>query len=129
MKRLLISLVLLAVWSSALAFDPLASEARLAALPPPGRVPLDAELAGGPECPAQGFVGSGPISLAEVAKGECELDGHVEAKRVIGFEHRGCPVEQVCRTSDIAALQLRECGFQALLRVRVDDVHHRLRSG
>lgn len=68
MKRLLISLVLLAVWSSALAFDPLASEARLAALPPPGRVPLDAELAGGPECPAQGFVGSGPISLAEVVK-------------------------------------------------------------
>ena len=47
MKRLLISLVLLAVWSSALAFDPLASEARLAALPPPGQVPLDAELAGG----------------------------------------------------------------------------------
>ena len=68
MKRLLLSLVLLAVWSSALAFDPLASEARLAALPPPGRVPLDAELAGGPECPAQGFVGSGPISLAEVVK-------------------------------------------------------------
>ncbi len=68
MKRLLISLVLLAVWSSVLAFDPLASEARLAALPPPGRVPLDAELAGGPECPAQGFVGSGPISLAEVVK-------------------------------------------------------------
>lgn len=68
MKRLLLSLVLLAVWSSALAFDPLASEARLAVLPPPGRVPLDAELAGGPECPAQGFVGSGPISLAEVVK-------------------------------------------------------------
>lgn len=68
MKRLLISLVLLAVWSSALAFDPLASEARLAALPPPGQVPLDAELVGGPECPAPGFVGSGPISLAEVVK-------------------------------------------------------------
>jgi hypothetical protein len=47
-------LVLLAVWSSALAFDPLASEARLAALPPPGQVPLDAELVGGPECPAPG---------------------------------------------------------------------------
>ena len=68
MKRLLISLVLLAVWSGALAFDPLASEARLAALPPPGQVPLDAELVGGPECPAQGFVGGGPISLAEVVK-------------------------------------------------------------
>lgn len=68
MKRLLISLVLLAVWSSALAFDPLASEARLAALPPPGQVPLDAELVGGPECPAPGFVGGGPISLAEVVK-------------------------------------------------------------
>lgn len=68
MKRLLISLVLLAVWSGALAFDPLASEARLAALPPPGQVPLDAELVGGPECPAPGFVGSGPISLAEVVK-------------------------------------------------------------
>ena len=54
MKRLLISLMLLAVWSGALAFDPLASEARLSALPPPGQVPLDAELAGGPECPAQG---------------------------------------------------------------------------
>ena len=68
MKRLLISLVLLAVWSGALAFDPLASESRLAALPPPGQVPLDAELAGGPECPAQGVVGAGPISLAEVVK-------------------------------------------------------------
>lgn len=68
MKRLLISLVLLAVWSGALAFDPLASEARLAALPPPGQVPLDAELAGGPECPAPGYAGAGPISLAEVVK-------------------------------------------------------------
>ncbi|MCK6388550.1 MAG: hypothetical protein L6Q65_13245, partial [Zoogloea sp.] len=68
MKRLLISLVLLAAWSSALAFDPLASDARLAALPPPGRVPLDAELVGGPECPAPGYAGAGPISLAEVVK-------------------------------------------------------------
>ena len=73
MKRLLISLVLLAVWSSALAFDPLASEARLAALPPPGQVPLDAELVGGPECPAPGFVGSGPISLAEVLSPDDDL--------------------------------------------------------
>ena len=68
MRRVALALTALAVWGSAQAFDPLGSERLLAALPPPGQLPLDAELAGGPACPAPGVDTSGPISLGEVVK-------------------------------------------------------------
>ncbi len=68
MRRVALALTALAVWGSAQAFDPLGSERLLAALPPPGQLPLDAELAGGPACPAPGVDTRGPISLGEVVK-------------------------------------------------------------
>ena len=68
MRRVALALTALAAWGSAQAVDPLGSERLLAALPPPGQLPLDAELAGGPACPAPGVDTRGPISLGEVVK-------------------------------------------------------------
>ena len=66
MRRRWMGLALILACCGAQAFDPLGSERDLAALPPPGLLPLDAELVGGPACP--GPLAAGKVSLAEVVK-------------------------------------------------------------
>jgi outer membrane protein len=66
MRRRWAGLALILACCGAQAFDPLGSERDLAALPPPGLLPLDAELVGGPACP--GPLAAGKVSLAEVVK-------------------------------------------------------------
>ena len=70
MRRLALALMLAATWGSAAAFDPLVSGRDLAGLPPPGQLPLDADVVGGPACPGPlpAPVAGGTISLAEVVK-------------------------------------------------------------
>ena len=51
MRRLVLALTLAAGVSGAAAFDPLGSRGELAAVAPPGQLPLDAGLVGGPACP------------------------------------------------------------------------------
>ncbi|WP_374265795.1 TolC family protein [Zoogloea sp.] len=72
MRRLVRFAALLAAIAatSAHAFDPLGSQRDLAGLAPPGLLPLDAELVGGPACPGPlpAALPDGRISLAETIK-------------------------------------------------------------